>query len=310
MSRQIQIISIPSSAGSTHPGLEQAPAAIRDTGFIDALRNASHTVVECDDHLPVWKWRRDANELITSNVKAAIDYIEHTRSRVAQALKAGYLPLVLGGDCTIEIGVVAASIDAGHRVGLIYCDGHSDLNVPGSVPNGTGEFAESLDWMGVAHMLGVEGAIPELARIGSRHPLLNVADVAVVGFVPEQASDFEKQQIQRLGMRVLNWDMVSRHPEGEMTNLLETWGQEFDHLLVHFDVDVLNFLDTPIADTTASREVGLTLDQAMRVLATLATDSRFSGLTITEINPMQNVKNNASIDALHRFAHKLAQVFN
>lgn len=308
--RQIQIISIPSSAGSTHPGLEQAPAAIRASGLADALRDMGHDVIERNDDLPVWQWRPDPTESTASNVKAAIEYIGHTRLRVAQALSAGRLPLVLGGDCSIEIGVVAANLDAGNRVGLIYFDGHADLNVPGSVPNGTGEFSESLDWMGVAHMLGVEGAIPALTNIGSRYPMLSASDVAVVGFIPEQASDFEKQQIQSSGMRVINWDTVARDPEGEITNLLATWGNEFSHLLIHFDVDVLNFLDTPIAETTASRDVGLTLHQAMRVLSMIVADSRFSGLTVTEVDPTHNLEDGSSVRMLRDFVQKLSQTFS
>lgn len=310
MARKIEIIGIPSSAGANQPGIEQAPAAIRAVGLADALRKVGCDVIEHNDDPPVWQWRYSTSELTASNVEATVECVSYTRQRVTKALAAGHLPLVIGGDCTIEIGVVAANLDAGHRVGLIYLDGHADLNVPGSVPNGTGEFEESLDWMGVAHMLGVEGAVPALVESGPRRPLLNSSDVAIVGLIPEQASNFEHKQIQALDVHVVDWEAIAGNPEGEITRLLETWGKEFDHLLVHFDVDVLNFLEMPIADTTASRNVGLSLHQATSVLSVLVAEQRFSGLTITEINPTHDKEEGSSTQVLDTFVQKLAQAFS
>lgn len=308
MARKIEIIAIPSSAGAYRAGIEQAPAMLRAVGLAEALRNTGCNAIDPNDDPPVCC--SYSSKLTASNIKATVKYVGHTRKRVARALAAGYLPLVLGGDCSIEIGVVAAHLDAGRRIGLVYFDGHADMNVPGSVPDGTGEFSESLDWMGVAHMLGIEGAVPELADIGPRYPLLSPSDVAVVGFIPQQASDFERQQLQALGIRVVGWEAIARDPEGEILKLLETWGNNFDHLLVHFDVDVLNFLDMPIADTTASRDVGLTLHQAMRSLAILAAEPRFSGLTITEINPTHGVEDSSSLRALRAFVQELTQALS
>lgn len=310
MAREIEIIGIPSSAGANRAGIEQAPAMLRALGLADALCQAGCNVIDRKNDPPVWKWRPDPSNLVASNVKAAVEYIGHTRERVAQALAAGYLPLVLGGDCSIEIGMVAAHLDAGNRVGLVYFDGHADMNVPGSVPDGTGEFSESLDWMGVAHMLGLEGAVSELANIGSCRPLLRSSDVVIVGFIPQQASDFERQQIQALNIRAISWEAIARDPEGEIVRLLETWGNQLDHLLIHFDVDVLNFLEMPIADTTASREVGLTLHQAGCVLSLLTADPRFSGLTIAEINPTHGVEDGSSTRALRTFIQALTQALS
>ncbi len=172
MTREIEIISIPSSAGAYRAGIEQGPAAIRAVGLAASLRNVGYDVIERNDDPPIWKSQYNPGEPAISNIEPIVEYVGHTRSRVARALASGHLPLVLGGDCSIEIGAIAANLDAGHRVGLVYFDGHADMNIPGSVPDGTGEFLESVDWMGVAHMLNAEGAVPALAEIGPRCPLL------------------------------------------------------------------------------------------------------------------------------------------
>ena len=98
---------------------------------------------------------------------------------------------MLGGDCTVGIGTVAGHVGSGERVGLVYFDSHADLNVPESVPEG------ALDWMGMAHMLGEEGAEPELVNSGPRAPLLETDQVLLFAWGPGQATAFEREVIER-----------------------------------------------------------------------------------------------------------------
>jgi arginase len=82
---------------------------------------------------------------------------------VADAIAAaddGRLPLVVGGDCTITLGVIAGFRRRHPDVGLVYVDGDSDVSVPGDGGSGI------LDAMGVSHLLG-RGA-PELTGLGGR----------------------------------------------------------------------------------------------------------------------------------------------
>ena len=53
---------------------------------------------------------------------------------------------------------------------------------------------------------------------------------------------------------------------------------------MHFDVDVLDFLDAPLAENT-DREPGVPLASAGRALATLLADARVRAVTVTEFNP-------------------------
>jgi len=57
---------------------------------------------------------------------------------------------VLGGNCTIVLGVMAAlrRLGAGPP-GLLYLDRHYDINTPQSTTDG------ALDWMGLAHALAL-----------------------------------------------------------------------------------------------------------------------------------------------------------
>ena len=73
--------------------------------------------------------------------------------------------LVLGGDCTVELGVVAAARRGSDRVGLVYIDYDADLNTPATSDG-------ALDWTGVAHLLALPGAEPRLTNLGAAAPLL------------------------------------------------------------------------------------------------------------------------------------------
>lgn len=57
--------------------------------------------------------------------------------------------------------------------------------------------------------------------------------------------------------------------------------------VVHCDVDVLAFNDTPLADVPDSGgdPVGLRLDELAASLSVFATSPRFAGIVLTEINP-------------------------
>jgi len=88
-------------------------------------------------------------------------------SAVAQAHVNGETYLVLGGHCTNGVGAIAAATrDADLRTGVIYLDMHGDMNTPVTVRSG------AFDWMGVAHMLGMEGTVAKFANLDGRSPML------------------------------------------------------------------------------------------------------------------------------------------
>lgn len=101
---------------------------------------------------------------------------------------------VLGGDCTVGICAVAGEVARGGRVGLVYFDLHADLNPPDTVLPGT------LDWMGLAHMLGEEGSLDGLAAVGERVPLLEPEQVVLLGWGLDQAQQHERDAIERLSL--------------------------------------------------------------------------------------------------------------
>jgi arginase len=131
----MRILGVPTSAGAFAPGQEQAPAALRAAGLIERLRDAGSEVEDLGD-CPPWRWRPDPANPRAQNRDAVAAIAADTAARVERALEAGDPLLVLGGDCTVELGTVAGHVARGERVGLVYFDVHPDLNTPQSVHAG------------------------------------------------------------------------------------------------------------------------------------------------------------------------------
>ena len=68
-SRSAQVIGVPTSAGAFAPGQEEAPAALRAAGLIEALVRAG-LVVRDDGDCATWRWRPDRENRRAQNLGA------------------------------------------------------------------------------------------------------------------------------------------------------------------------------------------------------------------------------------------------
>ena len=209
---RVTIVGAPTSAGAYAPGQEEGPRAMRDAGLLDALAARGVEVADAGD-VEAFRWAPDPGRPRAANLAAVAD-----RARQVAALVAGAdsTVLVLGGDCTVELGTVAGLRDRVERLGLVYLDLHADLNVPSSVVDG------ALDWMGVAHLLDVEGAESELAGIGSSRPLLEDDQLVFLGVKP--GTEFEQATIEQRGLAVVDVDALGADPERAASQALGALG--------------------------------------------------------------------------------------
>jgi arginase len=283
---RIGVIGVPTSAGAFAPGQEDAPAALRAAGLIQGLPDVT-------DHgdRERFRWRPDRERPYAQNLGAVTEIVQDTARRVAAAAADGELTLVLGGDCTVGIGTVAGHLGPGGRLGLVYLDLHADLNVPRSVRPG------ALDWMGMAHMLGEDGAEPELVQAGPRTPMLEPDQVVLLGWGPDQAQPREREAIERLGLATVPCEEVGADPEAAAQRALQALEGHVERILVHFDVDLVDFTDTPLSENTGRNE-GLPYATVIQALHALLQDPRVAGFTLTELNPHHAEEGAGSIERL------------
>jgi arginase len=289
--RKVGVIGVPTSAGAFAPGQEQAPAALREAGLVALLREGGIEVSDYGDG-EVWRWRPDRARPLAQNLGKVIEIVDDTAARVVESVLGGEITLVLGGDCTVGIGTVAGHVERSDSVGLVYFDLHADLNIPTSARPG------ALDWMGMAHMLGDEGAERELVEVGTRAPLLAPEQVVLLGWGLEQARPHERETIDRLELDAIPVDEVRDDPAGAAKRALDILA-EANRVLVHFDVDVVDFTDTPLSENPGRNE-GLAYERAAAALGVLLASPALAGITVTELNPDHVEEGAGSIERLAR----------
>lgn len=277
LARHLGLVGVPSSAGAFAPGQEKAPSALRKAGLVRGLIEAGIEVTDHGDG-QVRRWRPDRNNRRAMNVAAVVEVIHETSGRVSELLRIGQLAVVLGGDCTIGIGTVVGCLSENKHMALLYFDLHGDLNVPGAVESG------ALDWMGVAHMLGVEGAEESVAAMGPRRPMLQPAEVLFFGYAPDHLTDFEKKTFQSLMLEGTTCEEVAVDPVTAATLAVQRLEERYDGFVLHFDVDVIDFLDIPLSENSGHNQ-GLTFETAMQALEVLMGSEHLRAVTITEFNP-------------------------
>ncbi len=267
------IIGAPTSLGAFAPGQEQAPRALREAGVAAGFDDFGDIALR--------RWRPDREHRRAQNAAAVAEAAREVAERVEAAFRAGRTPVVLGGDCTVGVGTVAGAQAAGERVGLVYFDLHPDLNTPENVETGT------LDWMGVAHMLGL--ASTPLAELATLAP----AELLLFARQEDQTRPAEREAIERLGIESIMVEEVAADPRAAA----ERAARRFDRYLVHFDVDVVDFIDLPLSENTG-HNIGLPFDAACAALDVLVAGKGFAGLTVTEHNPLHGAEDGSSTAAL------------
>jgi len=292
MRRSVTVIGAASSAGAYAPGQEQGPRALREAGLVHELGAAGLVVSDAGD-IATRRWQPDRRSPFARNVDAVAMVAGEVAALVAKAILRGDRALVLGGDCTVGVGSVAGATQTSRRVGLLYFDLHSDMNTPESVGEG------ALDWMGVAHLLDLPGVTEPLARFGPRRPLLDAKDIVFVGLRRDSMTKWEQDQFDRNGMRAVDVDTVREAPAGAAREALGLFSDDYDALALHFDVDVIDFGDMPLAENTTAN-LGLSFAAAASTLSDLMVDDRISVMTVTEFNPFHGAADGADTAALMR----------
>jgi arginase len=272
---KIALIGAPSSAGARKVGQEQAPQCLRAAGLVQRLQSSGHEVVDLGD-LTEATFSPDTQNPKQQNLALVLGVLEEVSNAVDAAIANRAWPLIIGGDCTITIGVLAALTKHFPGLGMTYVDGDVDLNTPATT------FSGIFDGMVLAHILG-EGA-DELSHFGSRCPLLEEQNITLFGYSAE-AGGLDPVEIE-----LLQDTRMARYPLEEIkagvriaaARALRELEDRAEQILVHFDVDVVDVDDFPAVDVP--HKPGLSLVQAQEALCVFLGSRKAVGLVVTEFN--------------------------
>ena len=270
------VLGVASSAGTHHAGLDRAPAALREAGLVDRLRSAGVQVHDLGD-VVIEVFAVDHERPTARNLPAVVRVVRAVADLVDEVATRGAVPLVLGGDCTITLGVVAGLQRRRPNLGVFYFDGDADLATPATTTSGV------LDAMGIAHLLGL--ADTELSRVGDRFPMLTEQRLVLFGYDGSDPETFHPEVLAaHPGLQHVSDRLVRADPAGQAADALGGLLRACDGVVVHFDVDAVDSGDLPLANFP-HYGTGVTLAQAGQALRVAAAADGLAGVVLTEVNP-------------------------
>lgn len=285
---RFDILGVPFNGDGTAPEVENPAKGLRDAGLIGLLRSRGQEVRDLGDlPIPRCENRRDQETKIL-NLVAWRGVSERISRKISGILEDTPFLLVLGGDCSILVGIFGAFANHKARVGLVLLDGHTDFRAP--TTSSSGEPAD-------IELALLTGRGPKIiSAFGGRYPLLRDEDVIAYGFrEPDQIATsniltYDRRRMADLGI------------ERSVTEGLARFAQANIQLWLHFDVDAL---DPRLMPVNFPEPDGLTLEETREFLSLWLASGKVIGMSVACYHPKLDVDGSAG----HRLASLIASAF-
>lgn len=268
----IALIGVPSQSGGRPIGVARGVGALRAAGVVWALGEVGHVVLDQGDvSLPPPTPGRDpVSEIV--NPEGLSELVRSVATAIGVARLEGGFPLVLGGDCPMLLGALAAA----PGMGLLHVDGHEDAYLPSQSPTGDTADSEIAFALGTAHAWWDSDFV-------EAQPLLVLDRLVMVG--QRDAPDLERHGVESLSGRCLFFDdvSVSADPAGAVGAALGVLGTLSQGFWFHLDWDVLS--NEEIGSVVFPRGGGLTWDDLAIVASAALSHPRCRGWSAGTYNP-------------------------
>lgn len=278
----VSLFGVPTDVGAGHQGTRMGPEALRIAGLAEALRGRGVDVVDRGNlEGPPNPWQppvegyRHLDEVVAWN--------RAVRKASLAELRAGRMPVMLGGDHCLAIGSISAVADhcreQGRELRILWLDAHADFNTSNVTPSG------NVHGMPVACLCGLGPEV--LTGIGDHVPAISPTQVKQIGI--RSVDQEEKRLVKEYGLDI--YDMRFIDEVGMKRTMQQALAglDENVHLHVSFDVDML---DPSIAPGTGTRVPGgLNYREAQLVMEMIADTGRMASLDIVEVSPPLDTRN-------------------
>ncbi|WP_030751847.1 arginase family protein [Streptomyces sp. NRRL F-5135] len=274
--RNIVVIDAPSNLGlrppapGTVPGCYKLAGALREQRLLERLRAFEGGVV-VPPRYDRGDWREGDDVF---NAAAIAAYTPRLADRIERHVRAGDFPLVLGGDCSIQLGASLALRRLG-RYGLAAVDASADFRHPGNSDRIGAAGGEEL-------ALATGRGRRDLTDLEGLRPYLRDEDVRLFGIRDgdEDLAELAELRIPTLTVGELREWGVADVTEATLMTLEAPVTEGF---WVHLDADVLDPEVMPAVDSPDPG--GLLPDELAVLLRTLVGSERCVGMNVTIYDP-------------------------
>ncbi|MER5476772.1 arginase family protein [Streptomyces sp. NPDC002734] len=275
----IVVVDAPSNLGlrppapGTVPGCHKLAGALRDNGIVRRTGALEGGVV-VPPRYDRGDWREGDGVF---NAAAIAAYTRKLADRIEHHVRGGRFPLVLGGDCSIQLGAALALRRLG-RYGLVSVDASPDFRHPGNSHRVGAAAGEEL-------ALSTGRGQDDLTDLEGLRPYLRDEDIVLLGTRDAYADDAEVTELRAAEVPVTTVRDLRRlgpAARGAATAArLDHAGT--DGFWVHLDADVLDPSVMPAVDSPDPD--GLMPDELTALLRPLVRSPRCVGLNVTVYDP-------------------------
>lgn len=271
----IEIISAPSILGLKPSGVQDLANSLLASGLAENLRT-KHAIIHVPTLNTLYRDKRD-RETNCLNAKGIRDFSLDLGKAVSGTINRNRFAFVLGGDCSILIGIMSA-LKAKGTYGLIFLDAHADFYEPEK--SITGEVADM-------DLAIITGRGPELlTNINNLQPYVEDENVIHIGQRDwEETKEYGAQDIRETAIRCFSFAEIDQKSMNSVINeILRHMNRlEVDGFWIHFDTDVLSDEINPAVDYRLSG--GLLFEQVEALIKRLLLTGSMVGISITIFNP-------------------------
>ena len=274
----IHIFGVPMDLGQNRRGVDMGPSAIRYAGLQQRLQSLGLQVQDSGNiTVPIIEEVRHlSQDDQMHNAEAIASVCQLTYDAVRKSLAAGEQAVVLGGDHSVALGSVAATLDAADSVGVLWIDAHGDFNTPDISPSG------NVHGMVVSALMGF---CPPPLLIGARR--LRPDQIVMIAI--RDLDPAEKAAIRQAGIKVMTMSEIDENGMAEVLRATLRALGSVKAIHVSFDMDSLDPSVAPGVGTPVSG--GLTVREAHLIMEMLADDGRVRTLDLVEVNPILDERN-------------------
>ena len=269
--RDVVLIGVPTNSSGTADGVARAPAVLRERGLAAALAGRPGFTDAGDLALAAPRPRRGPSGLLAED--ALIVMIGQVREAVGAARARGCFPLLIGGDCPVILGALAALQAEAGEPGLLFVDGHEDAWPPGASP--TGEAADCE--LGLALRMFDAGLDSRLRAV---LPRIRAGNVIAAG--PRDAGELAAAGVPTLAGRLRALIRPAELAAGVGAAATAAAGMPVPWWL-HTDLDVL--ATTELAAVDYPQPGGLTWQQLGQLTAAALATPGCAGWSVCIYNP-------------------------